>query len=438
MQFKTIKFANRQRETRASSTTHLQEPTDTNQLQAAREAVEAAVEHQLLQDENYIGNEGKENTLTLGDSSSINENSSKQEIEWVDSTTTKKTSKTTASSKLTKADAALFPSTGDTIHVLMTSGGSAYQNFQSRMMYGSYQIVRKLPKGEKLVGFTRILHRVNTDGLMKEMPTFHAIPLQPECDVWCDFPPNSRPDAVRQFFDAAKKKPSMIKAPWIFLTECDYVWLKPVSAPRAEDPNAKSLAFPFTYIQPAYPGISEVMKRFFPGRPASEIPPTGPAPALMRVHEWLSIIPQWEKLTADIEADEEAKEKLGWVREMYAFSIAAALENVKVELQMPPQSPLMIQPPADHTVGDAAMMHYTWGSIINDKNGKELWRFDKREYTDDKWEKNPDKLPEVPLFDANAGWKLQDGVVVTSDLRDTLNMMMTTMNEAIEQLKPLP
>ncbi|KAG7674404.1 hypothetical protein Ndes2526B_g05130 [Nannochloris sp. 'desiccata'] len=342
-----------------------------------------------------------------------------------------------SASTLTKADAALFPSTGDTIHVLLTSGGGSYQNFQSRMMYSTYHMVRKLPEGQKLIAFTRILHRVKTDALMEEIPTFHAKPLQPECDVWCAFPPALRPDAVRQFFDAAKKTPSMIQAPWLFMTECDYVWIKPVTAPRAEDMAAKSIAFLFTYIVATNPEFADVIERLHPGRPSSEIPATGPAPALMRVHEWLSITPHWERITADMEEYEDAKEKLGWVREMYAFSIACALENVTLDLQLPPNSPLMIQPPADHGMGDAAIMHYTWSSIISDKDGKEVWRFEKREYTDDKWEKNPEELPEVPLYDADAGWKLQDGVVVTSNLRDTLSMMIKTMNEAIKKLQPL-
>jgi hypothetical protein len=39
----------------------------------------------------------------------------------------------------------------------------------------------------------------------------------------------------------------------------------------------------------------------------------------------VQVIPDWERLTAHIEADKESKDKLGWVREMYGFSIAVAL-----------------------------------------------------------------------------------------------------------------
>ncbi|KAL4517798.1 hypothetical protein Ndes2526B_g02196 [Nannochloris sp. 'desiccata'] len=442
--FKQIRMAQRQKKHLSPSNTEMQEPTNKQTILRTADQTVTAVEQQKQekeQDDSSITNEGRDNDL---DSDDDDQGRQKQEAKGdviypinAKTISKAKTVKKTSASTLTKADAALFPSTGDTIHVLLTSGGGAYQNFQSRMMYGTYHMVRKLPEGQKLVAFTRILHRVKTDALMKEIPTFHAKPLQPECDVWCDFPPASRPDAVRQFFDAAKKRPSMIKAPWVFMTECDYVWIKPVTAPRAEDMASKSIAFLFTYIQPTNPGIIDVIERLHPGRPSSEIPPTGPAPALMRVHEWLSIMPHWERITASIEEDKDAKEKLGWVREMYAFSIACALENVNLELQLPPNSPLMIQPPADVDIGDAAIMHYTWGNIISDKDGKEVWRFDKREYTDDKWEKNPEKLPEVPLYDADAGWKLQDGVEVTLNLRDTLTMMIKTMNEAIKKLQPL-
>lgn len=330
----------------------------------------------------------------------------------------------------------LFPSSGNAIHVLMTAGAGAYQGFQSRVMYGTFRIVQREDQGKNLVGFTRILHSINPDELMNEIPTFHATPLQPECDTWCEFPPASRPNAVRQFFDAARKNTSMITAPWLLMTECDYVWIKPLTAPRAEIPSATAIAFPFGYINPTYPTITEVMHRLYPG-PLEDIPGTGPAPALMRVSEWLEVTPKWEQLTADIEADPEAKEKLGWVREMYAFAIACALQKVKIDLRLPPENKLMVQPPADKGLGAAALMHYTWGSVITDKKDKEVWKFDKREYTDVKYLLNPDMLPDVPMFDPEAGWKLQDGVMVTPELRDTLNVMMLRMNEAIAALKPL-
>lgn len=58
-------------------------------------------------------------------------------------------------------------------------------------------------------------------------------------------------------------------------------------------------------------------------------------------------------------------------------------QDVALDLKMPPASPLMVQPPADHKLGEAALCHYTWGAIFKDtlQNDTEVWKFDKRFYT---------------------------------------------------------
>jgi hypothetical protein len=339
-----------------------------------------------------------------------------------------------------KAPKPLKPITDRSVHVLMTSGGGAYQNFQTRVMYSTFQKVQGQPGGgQHLVAFTRILHRTKADRLMDEVPTFHAVPLQPKCDDWCEFPPASRPDAVFQFFKAAKTNRSLLQAPWVFMTECDYVWIKPLQAPPASNVGKLSMAFPFGYISPTYPTVQSTMRIWYPPSkgPLTDIPGTGPAPALMRTEEWDRILPDWVRITAEIEENEQAKDKLGWVREMYAFSLACALQGVKLQLDLPPQSTLMVQPPADHKMGEAPIMHYTWGSIISNSSGDEVWRFDKREYGEEWHEVNPPRLPEPPPYEPEAGWRLQDKVAVTEDLRNTLFLMIRTMNEAIDGLKPL-
>ena len=44
---------------------------------------------------------------------------------------------------------------------------------------------------------------------------------------------------------------------------------------------------------------------------------------------------------------------------MYGFSIALALGKVDTELNLTPKSPLMVLPPADRVLGQAAFLHYT-------------------------------------------------------------------------------
>ena len=88
---------------------------------------------------------------------------------------------------------------------------------------------------------------------VQEIPTFHAKPLHPDCDNWCPFPVADRPNAVRQFFEAAAKDPSLIQAPWILLIETDYVWMRPLQKVPTAESSANSWAFQYGYIMPTYP-----------------------------------------------------------------------------------------------------------------------------------------------------------------------------------------
>lgn len=75
------------------------------------------------------------------------------------------------------------------------------------------------------------------------------------------------------------------------MIETDYVWMKPLQAPKASDPKAPPLAFPFTYINPQYPTIEGVMRKMYPASKGaiSDIPGTGPAPVMMRLAEWIKV-----------------------------------------------------------------------------------------------------------------------------------------------------
>ena len=59
--------------------------------------------------------------------------------------------------------------------------------------------------------------------------------------------------------------------------------------------------------------IHDVMRRLLPAGQGElgDVPNTGPAPFLTRLPELLLIVPHWERLAAQIEADPEAVEKLG-------------------------------------------------------------------------------------------------------------------------------
>lgn len=52
------------------------------------------------------------------------------------------------------------------------------------------------------------------------------------------------------------------------------------------------------------------MKKLYPGN-ITDIPPSGPAPVLMRFDEWMVITPDYVRLSAQMEADAAMKKALG-------------------------------------------------------------------------------------------------------------------------------
>mmetsp|Transcript_16904 Transcript_16904/g.50665 ORF Transcript_16904/g.50665 Transcript_16904/m.50665 type:complete len:80 (-) Transcript_16904:641-880(-) len=77
----------------------------------------------------------------------------------------------------------------------------------------------------------------------------------------------------------------MIKAPWIFMTECDYVWMQPVMSPgSAADKNVPGEQFYFDYIIPKHPDVSVWLKKLLNGAgDVDNVPPSGPAPTMLRL-----------------------------------------------------------------------------------------------------------------------------------------------------------
>ena len=75
------------------------------------------------------------------------------------------------------------------------------------------------------------------------------------------------------------------------MIETDYVWMRPPQAPRAEDASQASWGFPFGYITPQAAHLQAVMRRMYPtsAGPITDIPGSGPAPVMMRAHEWAKV-----------------------------------------------------------------------------------------------------------------------------------------------------
>ena len=75
------------------------------------------------------------------------------------------------------------------------------------------------------------------------------------------------------------------------MIETDYVSRRPPQPPRAEDESQASWGFPFGYITPQEAHLQAVMRRMYPtsAGPLTDIPGSGPAPVMMRAHEWATV-----------------------------------------------------------------------------------------------------------------------------------------------------
>lgn len=159
----------------------------------------------------------------------------------------------------------------------------------------------------------------------------------------------------------------------------------------------------------------------------------------MRFDDFAKVCPKWVALTAALENDAEAKEAFGWVREMYAYSMAAALAGVKHATPAPPSSPLMVQPPADDAAGAACIVHYTWGAVFHEgsRDGKEVWRWDKREYAAGQYGNTCarlEKIAPMPPWREEPRLVLQDGAAVRKGKYDLLGLLVGKFNEAVEEV----
>ena len=313
------------------------------------------------------------------------------------------------------------------VHVVVTSNGNRYMNWQTRVLYASYKRTAQEPDS-LFKAFTRVLHRTSDDELMHEVPTRRFDPLQPDCDVWCEYPVADRSKALEQWLQTPDAK----RLEHILIIETDYVFIAP---PKLSPLPAKghAVSFPFGYIVPAYPPRVPIIKKYYSGSP-HDIPQTGNAPVLMRFEDFEKVCPLWVELTAKVQKDAEAIEAFGWVREMYAYSIAAAIAGVKHDTPEPPRSKLMVQPPADDKPGEACIAHYTWGAIFTDRaEGKEVWRWDKREYASGQYGDKTahlQRIPDMPPWKET--YELQDRVRVSKGKYDLLNMLVTKFNEAVD------
>ena len=106
---------------------------------------------------------------------------------------------------------------------------------------------------------------------------------------------------------------------------------------------------------------------------------------------------------------------------------------MQYELPPVPFQKLVIQPPADISIGQASLMHYTWGSIIKDRDGEVVWEFDKRSYRGSYNDLR--RIKTMPDWDPERGFKLQDDQVMQESQFEVLKTMVEIFNRAVGALQ---
>lgn len=277
----------------------------------------------------------------------------------------------------------------DKYHIVMTSGGGTYSNWETEICYYWYLKAKDRP-GSSMGGFTRLLHAKEDDELSKKIHTIRVDPLgHPGVG---QFPPLARPLALKMLMDMPDNG---ITEDYVMMAEPDHIFLDAV--PNWASPT-KPAAFPFFYID--FKEKPELVKRWNKQHvPWYMLPPIGNSPAIIHKEQLREILKIWPDLALEMWEHEPTRAAWGWVLEMYAFAFATTLvDSGLIEFTLRPD--LMLQPPWDKTemvdrctpleIEDcpkrrAFILHYTYGFDFDEtgeftpgKIGK-AWHFDKRQ-----------------------------------------------------------
>lgn len=254
-------------------------------------------------------------------------------------------------------------------HTVVTASAGPYSKWQCRVMYFWYKKYAAM-EGSEMGGFTRVLHSGVEDNLMEEIPTWIAQPLPEGMDK--GYVVLNRPWAFVQWVQQAK-----IEEEYVLMAEPDHIFVKPLPNLATEFMPA---AFPFFYITPKE--FEAILRRWVPDGPITDIDPIGNSPVIIKKSELLKIAPTWHNVSLEMKGDDRVDKAFGWVLEMYAYATAARMNGVQHILR----KDFMIQPPWDVVIGDAFIIHYTYGCDYTLK-GEHMpgkfgeWRFDKRTWS---------------------------------------------------------
>mmetsp|Transcript_45882 Transcript_45882/g.153100 ORF Transcript_45882/g.153100 Transcript_45882/m.153100 type:complete len:227 (+) Transcript_45882:1003-1683(+) len=174
---------------------------------------------------------------------------------------------------------------------------------------------------------------------------------------------------------------AMVPEDYVYIAETDHLLLRDL--PNRATP-ALNVAFFFPYMSAAPERQAAVVRRYYQGD-HRDVQPVGPSPAIMHVDTLKRLAPLWLDLSVRLKRDREADAALGWVLEMWGYSIACAALGVKNYVWQQ----LQIEPSASWrqnlTAEDPYIYHYTFG-VEYSVDGVPVvgavgeWSLDKRHY----------------------------------------------------------
>ena len=326
------------------------------------------------------------------------------------------------------------------LHTMITSNGQPYMNWQTRVFYQTWLKAKDQP-GSPLAHFTRVLHRTRDDELTLEVPTVRIDPTHPECDDGCDYAVKDRARAIAAWTTTEDAR----RCSHVLMAEADYLLVRS-PPPSVMLARGHAYGFLFGYIIPWHADAAPASRVLHDpdrwGVPMEDVPQSGNAPQVIHVDDLAEVAPTWADLVELGESSKTVRDVFGWVRDMYAFDFAAARVGLRVHYPPVPHNKLMVQPPADDTLGAACLMHYTWSPILSDKTGAKRWEFDKRGSmgapgsTRHFTVLQPVRLP--PEWDPDAEFKLQAGEVVTEEGLGLMRTLAETFNDGVARLSRFP
>lgn len=133
----------------------------------------------------------------------------------------------------------------------------------------------------------------------------------------------NRPHSVKAFVEDSAAMARLVAEEYIMIAETDHVWLQPL---RNLATPTVPYAFHFGYMEPRF--RAPLIERFCKGG-AARMDPVGPSPLIIHVRQLRALVGPWLDMSHRLKTDADADAQLGWVLEMWGYSIAAACADVR-------------------------------------------------------------------------------------------------------------